>query len=506
MQLIQNNPYRTLGLLVGVTAREQDRQIRRLKQFIEAEQDPQDDFSFPFIGTLHRTVDSITDAASKLNLDSDKMNAALFWFWNGNPITDEAAFDALKDGDTETAYQIWDKLVARIEDDKRYWNEVTAKNLSAFHNRAILAMITNQGSFVSAVMANIKFIESEHFDKFVKAAVDETYKVSKKDIQLNFLKTVFENIDNKKLADLVKYLNDYNFSAKADFLKSFVQKPIEQIEQKIETAKNKRKASKANAAKAGQELFSVVANDLTQLKSIIGTSDIKYTSVADKLANEILQCSIDYFNYSQEQGSNDDYSEIAMQLAKQAQTIAAGNLAKDRIKDSINTLEEMKDREISQAIEALQSIKEAYEEACRKIDKQVDELRYTTLPSFGGSSPMRMPRHDVSINWSKVEEMKRNSLAWDKVIELIQNVIPPQNIDKIKNVKNQTALNQYKSLVTFVMSKLSYFQKNKVRYISYWEAQGSVAMPTSGDIQKIPNWVWWVVGIIILIILGQTCD
>lgn len=491
MHPIENNPYRTLGLLVGAAAREQDRQIRRLKQFIEAEQDPQDDFSFPFIGKLHRTVDSVNDAASKLNLDSDKMNAALFWFWNGNPITDEAAFDALKDGDTETAYQIWDKLVARIEDDKRYWNEVTAKNLSAFHNRAILAMITNQGSFVSAVMANIKFIESEYFDTFVKAAVDETYSVSKKDIQLNFLKTVFENIDNKRLENLVKYLNDYNFSAKVDFLKSFVQKPIELLEQKIETAKNKRKASKANAANAGQELYSSVANDLTQLKSIISTSDIKYISVADKLANEILQCSIDYFNYSQEKGSNDDYVEIAMQLAKKAQTISAGNLAKDRIKDSINTLEEMKDREISQAIEALQSIKGAYEKNKAEINAKV-----LTMP-LG---------YNQTINWSKVEQMIENSLNWDKVIELIQNVIPPQNIDKIKNVKNQTALNQYKSLVTFVMSKLSYFQKNKVRYISYWEAQGKVAVPTSGDIEKIPNWVWWVVAIIILIILGQTCD
>jgi len=491
MNIIKNNPYRAVGLLVGSSAREQDRQVKRLKQFIEAEQDPQDDFSFPFIGQLHRTVDSVTDAASKLNLDSDKMYAALFWFWNGNPIIDEAAFDSLKDGDTETAYQIWDTLTTETKDDgKKVWKNITEKNYSAFHNSSVLSLITNKGAFVSAVVANIKFIESEYFDKFVKAAVDETYRVSKKDIQLNFLKTVFENIDNKRLENLVKYLNDYNFSAKADFLKSFVQKPIELIEQKIETAKNKRKASKANAAKAGQELLSAVANDLTQLKSIIGISDIQYISVADKLANEILQCSIDFFNYSQEKSSNDDYAEIAMQLAKQAQTISAGNLTKERIKDSINTLEEMKDREISQAIEALQSIKGAYEKNKAEMNAKV----------------LSMPLgYNQTINWSKVEQMIENSLNWDKVVELIQQVIPPHNIDKIKNVKNQTTLNQYKSLVTFVVSKLSYFQKSKVRYISYWEAKGKVAVPTSGDIEKIPNWVKWVAGIIVLIILAKAC-
>jgi hypothetical protein len=61
-----------------------------------------------------------------------------------------------------------------------------------------------------------------------------------------------------------------------------------------------------------------------------------------------------------------------MKLAKQAETLAIGKLTKDRVKDSIETLEEMKDRELSQAIAVLQSIKAAYEEACRQIDKQVD--------------------------------------------------------------------------------------------------------------------------------------
>ncbi len=39
MQVIDNNPYRIVGLLVGASAREQERQVRQLKQLIEAEQD-----------------------------------------------------------------------------------------------------------------------------------------------------------------------------------------------------------------------------------------------------------------------------------------------------------------------------------------------------------------------------------------------------------------------------------------------------------------------------------
>jgi len=427
MQVIKNNPYRIVGLLVGATTREQERQVRRLKQLIEADQNPHDDFSFPTLGNLHRTLESVTEAASKLNLDSDRINAALFWFWNGNPITDEAAFDALKDGDTDTAYKIWDKLVIHTDGDKRYWNEVTPKNLSAFHNQAILSLLTNQGSFVSDVMAKIKFIESDYFDKFVKVTVDETYRVSKKDIQLNFLKTVFENIDNKKLAELVKYLNEYDFAAKTEFQKRFVQKPIEQIEQKIDIAKSKRKSSKANAAKAGQELFESSATDLIQLKSIIGTNDIKYASIADKLANEILQCSIDYFNENHETESNTNYFEPAMKLANQAEVIAVGNLTKDRVKDSINTLKEMKDRELSQAIDLLNSIKDAYEENESKVRQQVREIEETDYEIRLGYK---------SINQSAVEDNIKNSINWQKVNELLVTALSSTNLKKIKESDN----------------------------------------------------------------------
>lgn len=130
MNLVQDNPYRIVGLLVGEKASKQERQIRRLKQFIEADQEPEDDFSFPTLGNLHRTLDKVNEAASKLNLDSDKMSAALFWFWNGNPITDEPAFDAIKEADLDQVINIWTKLTSNAE--------VSQRNASAYSNLGTL--------------------------------------------------------------------------------------------------------------------------------------------------------------------------------------------------------------------------------------------------------------------------------------------------------------------------------------------------------------------------------
>ena len=175
MKTILSNPYRLVGLLVGATAKEQSKQISRLKKYIEAEQDPQDDFSFPALGELHRTLESVEEAASKLNLDNDKINASLFWFWNGNSITDEAAIEALKTGDTEAAYEIWDKLIAKTDEEgKRFWKPVTEKNFSAFHNFSVLNIIRANGNLNYAIVASLYFLESDLVSKFVSSVADET--------------------------------------------------------------------------------------------------------------------------------------------------------------------------------------------------------------------------------------------------------------------------------------------------------------------------------------------
>ncbi|QQS28497.1 MAG: hypothetical protein IPM47_16835 [Sphingobacteriales bacterium] len=455
MKLVQNNPYRKVGLLVGATAREQTRQINRLKKFLAAEHEPEDDFSFPILGNLHRTVDSVSEAASKLHFDSDKISAALFWFFKGNDITDEPAFDALKDSDSKRAIEFWQKVISS--------GNVTSKNGSAFHNLSTLLLCNsingtsvNQPLFEEALTLKLKFLESEFVTDLQTKATDQTYKTTKKEIQLlflNALKSELETHGSKTFFKLIEILTKQTFSAKEDFLKGFVQKLIEQIQKKIEATQNKRTANKVAAAEAGEELYNSAVSELTQLKNTLGTTDLRYVSIADKTANEILQCSIDYFNVSQEKESS-NYFEFSMQLAKYAETLAVGILIKDRVKDSINTLAEIKDRELSQAIDLLLSIKNAYETNKAKITAEVKEQEKTL-------------KWGESINWDLVNKMIENSIDWEKVIELIKKAIPPHNVEKIKNINDKKRLNEYRSLVDFIMGKLNSSQKTIVNYLIF---------------------------------------
>lgn len=340
MNIIQRNPYRIVGLLVGATAAEQRRQLTRLQRFLEADQEPEDDFSFPTLGQIHRTLESVNEAASKLNLDSDKMNAALFWFYKGNPITDEPAFDAIKEADLDQVFNIWTKLTSN--------GEVSQRNASAYSNLGTLYLSgilegtnTNEVLLEQGISLKLKFLESDFIKDFKALATDETFKTTKKELQLLFLNQVQSEVEKSGIVTSNKFLDiltKQEFSAKEDFLKGFVQKPIEQIEKKVEEAKTKRKANKANAVNIGKALFEQTSENLKQLKSILGTSNLKFSSISDKVSDEILQCGIDYFSHYRD--SSTDPGSASMDLFRKAKTLAVGNIAKQRCQENTENLQE----------------------------------------------------------------------------------------------------------------------------------------------------------------------
>ena len=418
MKVIVDNPYRIAGLLAGATAKEQDRQIKRLKQYIDADQQPpQDDFSFPIFGKLNRTLEMVEYVASRLHLDSDKLNAALFWFYSGNPITDEPALEALKDFDAPTAINIWSKMTAS--------GKVTQKNCSAFQNLSTfllwqgistgIKMLTvtqfksrigtsklylrvnpndnkgfviddsgnvvaalsekirkeedivkpvlvynevakmwmlvnwyNRNSFVDlfetvleqGIRMKLQFLDSDSVHELQSKVTDETYKTTKQAIQLTFLNILHKEVEQiGEITPLqwIEMLSKYDFSAKEEYLSSFVQKPIEQIEKEIEATGTKRKSNQTDAANIGSELYYALETGLKQLQST-GINYIKYSSIVDKVSEEVLQCGIDYFLCYRD--TDTDPSSLTMDLYRKANGLAIGSVTKQKCQENIDNLQE----------------------------------------------------------------------------------------------------------------------------------------------------------------------
>ncbi|MBK9736905.1 MAG: hypothetical protein IPO92_18895 [Saprospiraceae bacterium] len=178
--------------------------------------------------------------------------------------------------------------------------------------RAFGKTVVDNSLLYAGIGLKIQFLESDFALKYKADITDTTYKISKDDLQLLFLHEIEREIQkNKKCkeSDFIDLLGNIDFTAKPEFLKGFVQKPIEQIEKLIEDAKNRHKANKANAVNIGKILYDKTSEKLKQLKSLLGESNVKYSSITDKVAGEILQCSIDSFNHFQEIESDTDYFE-----------------------------------------------------------------------------------------------------------------------------------------------------------------------------------------------------
>lgn len=449
MNLIQNNPYRIAGILANSSERELQKQKSKISKFASIGREATSEYDFSFLDKVDRNPDNLKIAFSALEQNQGKVRNALFWFLNATPF-DNTALEYLKSGDKDKATEIWEKVTEN--------KAVNAKNFSCFNNISTINLLSDDLLLKQkGIAAKIKLVKSDNFKYFVHAVADETYtieneKQAKKLID-DLLVQLNGKISNTEILNLFSKLDDANRNYISE---KFTETPLQKIETRIENCKRNRKANSANAYDFGLKLNSNTKDDLSLLKSLLGTSDIKYQFVADQLANEILQCGIDHFNESQKNDSNEDSLESAKKLIQLANSIAVGRIAKDRVKDSLTTLADMKDRKINQAIAKLNSILLAYDKAIGEIDSQVSAML------------ANMP-YNQTINYSKVDQMKTNCLNWDKVVEFISNGISKNDVEAIQRCSNQSKVKVYKDLVEFLLDKLGPIQINQLKYLCYWK-------------------------------------
>lgn len=446
MKLVQQNPYRIVGLLSNASLRETLNRKNKIKAFSSVGKEVPSDYDFPFLEAIKRENGTIENAFSKIEQNKNKVLHSIFWFANGNAF-DSTALDYLKAGDEEKTLDIWEK----VTDGK----EISNKNFTSFNNLGTLYLATQKVK--EGIQLKLKLLESNSFDDFINIVADENYTLNEQERTHLFIDELVSILKESYTQNqIIQLFKNTTKSAKDYITKIFSSDAIHTIEVILKKTSKKRQNNKLEAYKYGKELLSKTKTELNQLKSILGTSDLQYKMLADNVAKEILQCAIDYFNENDDRESNGDYLKESLELANSAQTIAVKDMTKDRIKDNIRTLEGMKERELNRAIAILNSIKLAYEKAVNEIDAQVAIMQ------------MRMS-YNQSINYSKVDKMKAECLDWNKVVEVVNDGISAKDVEIIQRSTNQSKISEYKSLVDFLFNKLGPFQINQIKHICYWK-------------------------------------
>lgn len=446
MKIIQENPYRIVGVLSNATAKDIQSRKNKIIAYAKVGKQISSDFDFPSLLTIERDQSNIEKSFSAIQQSNEILVNSLFWFLNTNSF-DEAAISYLQKGDKDKAIEIWEKVTL----DKA----VSLKNFSCFNNIGTLKLIgISKNDIKEGIEAKLKLIESTHFKNFVNSVAGEAFIIDHEkqceivlDILLNEFKSKFP------IAEVIELFEHCNEKSKKYLADKFAEEPLHNIEAAIENTKQKRNRSKIDADKFGKQLHNETNELLEKLKSILGSENLKFKMVADNVAKEIMQCGIDYFNESRENHNDDACIEVAMQLNKTAESIAVGKLTKDRAKDHLKTLEEMKDQVLSETIVFLRSIKKLYLDNEKNIRDEVAKLEQSVDVLLGRKT----------INYWTIEEMISNSIQWDKVDEMMIDLLSDSNLEKIKHSKNEEQKKEFLELVNWL--KTTSTKKSKITSI-----------------------------------------
>ena len=317
MNVLNNNPYRLLGVYTNSPTKERLANHNRIKAFLKVGKSVSFSLDLPqYLQPINRTDALVADADAKLALPKDQMFYALFWFIKTTPL-DEVAFNHLVAGEIDKAEEIWQKKECA----------------SSLQNRIVCALMRNDYaqtvSCAEALYGNMQYV-----GQLVSTVIGTGGGVDVTNLPFAFLDALCEETDVKKILP-----NITNSTWKKYIGEKAVKPLIDKIQEAIDVAKKSRGKGSLARLNAGNILVKDIKNTLSQLKNFLSISDLQYQMIADKLGLEIQQCGIDNYNESDDA----DAAHKAMKLQKYALKIVVGQMAKDRCKENVDILQEIID-------------------------------------------------------------------------------------------------------------------------------------------------------------------
>lgn len=330
MKIIENNPYRYLGVYANASVKERMANSAKLKAFLKVGKQP--DFPLdlrPYLPPVARTAESVAKAEADLTLPNEQVRCAQFWFIKSTPI-DTIAFNHLFAGSMDEAVELWKKKEC----------------LSSLQNRMMCYLLKGKYVYAAGVADRLYQKYSSDFCSLIAP----TLKLGQED----FINKFFDTLASEHDVDLGSFSWERCSQRWKDILNERLISPvISQIEGCIDSAKDVKRDNPSGRYNAGVKLMKDTKPLIVKLHKVCSEADIRYQNVMDKLANEILQCGIDYYNKS----DDDDKGVKAMPLQKYALQIAVGPMAKSRCKDNVDILQKNIDslppKEIRTSVDAI---------------------------------------------------------------------------------------------------------------------------------------------------------
>lgn len=513
MNILQNNPYRILGVYSNSPTKERLANHNRMKAFLKVGKSVFFPLDLPqYLSAINRTEASVADAESKLTLPKDQILYAQFWFIKTTPL-DEVAFNHLFAGEIDKAEEIWQKRECA----------------SSLQNLLVCALMHNDYAMAISY-AETLYGSAQYATQLISAVVGVSANIDIISLSHDFLDVLIEEVG---CPIIIRYLNISEW--KSYVSKKAVSPIIKQLEEAVAKAMSTRKNGPIARWNAGNKLMATAKQLLPQLRKLLPKSDLQYQMIADKLGLEILQCGIDYFNDSEEP----DAAHKAMSLQKYAKSIVVGQMAKDRCKENVDILQRIIDNlPPAEVFDEDKAIKEELKKFCNLPDKichSVALLNNTkpylqSIKAKLGANNIFYLKLSTSIVGNALHNVieEVNALQNDPTFKLNMIIDKAQALDSLKSVL-RSAWNATTIIDTFDMEadfKGNRYLENRrtlsnmcnqvgvsTRVSSPRPSPTTSRRPTSpssqqtvttnsNDSDKMPGWVAYWIGVLVIGIIG----
>ena len=344
MNILQNNPYRLLGVYSNSPTKERLANHNRMKAFLKVGKPVSFSLDLPqYLSQINRTEASVANAEAKLTLPKDQILHAQFWFVKTTPL-DDVAFNHLIAGEKDKAEEIWRKRECA----------------SSLQNLIVCSLMC--GKYAGAMsLAETLYSNTQYISQLVNAVVGTGGNSNVSDLAFSFIDVLCNEIGAGKLLPLTEK------TTWKDYIKEkAVKHIINHIQDAIDIAQKSKGKGATARLEAGEILMESAKQLVSQLRDLLPSSEIQYQTIVDKLGLEILQCGIDYYNDSEEP----DAAKKAMVLQWYAKDIVVGQMAIDRCKENVDILQKNIDALPPSEVFAEDSaIKEELRKYCQLPDK-----------------------------------------------------------------------------------------------------------------------------------------
>lgn len=326
LKAIKNNPFRILGVYSNSPKKEQVANKGKMQAFLRVKR------SMPFkldlqgiLPDIQRTQELVDYADSELSLSAGQIKHAQFWFINKTPL-DRIAFNHLIDGDFDSAIDFWKK----------------SNNYSSLQNLFVCFLIKE--NYMEALNSAASLYKQ--FSKEFVSEIDEKSTVGDNIL----IQTVVDVISGEGI-DLYPIANSISDSTWRTIIEAQKVVPIiTQLNTHVSDAKATIGKGAAARLIAGNKLKKATSPLMATLHRVLPLNDTRYQMIADKIAQEVLQCSIDYYKDTDDV----DSPAKALPLCEYAMAVVVGNLAKQRCERNYKIIKEAYDN-MPPAVVAIES-------------------------------------------------------------------------------------------------------------------------------------------------------